>query len=202
MSIAEPITPAISPLGSNGAISRSPADPYADGDGDRLFEVIRGQRVEKTMGLLQNVIAATLYSYFSQFCRENQLGHAVIETMFAIPASGNDRKPDVAFVSYQQWAKDRPIPEVNAWPIAPDLAVEVISPTDKAFDVMAKVREYFAGGVREVWQVYSNLEQVWVFSSPTTIRILSRADELTGEPLVPGFRMRVGDIFPLAEPNA
>jgi Uma2 family endonuclease len=196
--VAEPTTPVAVPPHKNGAMPRPSIDPYADGD-DTLFEVVRGVRVEKHMGVLQNMIAAALYSYLAPFCREHQIGHAAIETMFAIPGSGNDRKPDVAFVSFDRWAKNRPIPQSNAWPVVPDLAVEVISPTDKAFDVMAKVREYFAGGVREVWQVYSNTEQVLVFSSPTTVRILTRADELTGDPVVPGFRVKVADLFPVAE---
>lgn len=172
-------------------------DPYADGDG--RFEVVKGVRVEKPMGLIENLITSVLQGRLEPFSRQNQLGHACVETSFRIPESGNDRKPDVAFVSFQRWAADRPIPRVNAWPIAPDLAVEVISPTDKAFDVMEKVREYFAGGVREVWHIYSNVELVLVFTSPTTVRILTKADELTGDPIVPGFRMALADLFPLAE---
>jgi len=64
---------------------------------------------------------------------------------------------------------------------------------------MEKVGEYFAGGVRQVWHIYSHIEQVLVFSSPTTIRVLTRADELTADPVVPGFRMALADLFPLAE---
>jgi Uma2 family endonuclease len=175
-------------------------DPYADGDG--RFEVVRGVRVEKQpMGLIENLIASILQGRLEPFCRENDLGRAVNETMFALPG-WNDRKPDVAFVSYARWAAARPLPRVNAWPVAPDLAVEVISPTDKAFDVVDKVREYFAAGVRRVWHVYSNVEQVFVFDSPTAVRVLARGDELDGDPVVPGFRLPVADVFPLAEPAA
>ncbi len=173
-------------------------DPYADGDGS--FEVVKGVRVEKHMGLIENLIASVLHGRMEPFCRDNNLGRAVVETAFRIPVSGNERKPDVAFVSFQRWAADRPIPRVNAWPIAPDLAVEVISPTDKAFDVIDKVREYFAGGVQQVWHIYSNVELVFVFTSPTQVRVLTRADELTGDPVVPGFRMALADLFPLTEP--
>jgi hypothetical protein len=42
---------------------------------------------------------------------------------------------------------------------------------------------------------------VWVFESPTAVRILTRADELTGDPVVPGFRMPLADLFPLSSPN-
>jgi Uma2 family endonuclease len=154
------------------------------------------------MGLIENLIASILHGRLAPFCRDSQLGLAVIETMFKIPGSGNDRKPDVAFVSNHTWPPHRPIPRVNAWAIVPDLIVEVISPTDKAFDVMEKLKEYFEGGVRQVWQVYSNLEQVFIFDSPRSARILGRVDELTGEPVVPGFRMLLADLFPATEPNA
>jgi Uma2 family endonuclease len=153
------------------------------------------------MSVFEQKIATLLIGRLEPFCRVNQLGHACVETSFRIPGGGNDRNPDVAFVSFQRWAADRPIPRVNAWPIAPDLAVEVISPTDKAFDVMEKVCEYFVGGVREVWHIYSNVELVLVFTSPTTVRILTKADELTGDPVVRGFRMALADLFPLAEPT-
>ena len=168
---------------------------------DALYEVIDGVYVEKPMGLVENLIANILIDHLRPFCRANQLGHAVMEVLFDIPHSKNDRKPDVAFVSFDRWAANRPVPRVNAWPVAPDLAVEVISPTDKAFDVIEKVQEYFAGGVRQVWHVYSHTEQVVIFDSPTTARVVNRTDELTAEPVVPGFRMAAADLFPLAEPR-
>jgi Uma2 family endonuclease len=199
MNVAESLT-TVTPLLPRSTPTRPDADPYADGD--RLFEVVKGVRVEKHMGLIENLIASVFIGRLEPFCRTNQLGHAVMETLFEIPGSDNDRKPDVAFVSFQRWPANRPLPRVNAWPVAPDLAVEVISPTDKAFDVIEKVQEYFSGGVRQVWHIYSHVEQVFIFTSPTQVRVLTRADELTAEPLVPGFRMPMADLFPLVEPLA
>jgi Uma2 family endonuclease len=170
-------------------------------DNDRLFEIVKGKRVEKEMGLIENMIASFIFERLGPFCRERQLGRCATETLFAIPGSGNDRKPDVAFISYKTWPVDWPFPRVNAWAVAPDVTIEVISPTDKAFDVMEKMQEYFAGGVRQVWLVYSNIQQVWVFDSPTSVRILTRDDELVGDPIVPGFRLQLADLFPAAKPN-
>jgi Uma2 family endonuclease len=176
--------------------------PFAELSSDALYEVVNGVYVEKPMGVVENLIANILIERLRPFCRANQLGHAVMEVLFEIPNSGNDRKPDVAFVSFARWPTDRPLPRVNAWPITPDLAVEVISPTDKAFDVIQKVQEYFASGVRQVWHVYSHTEQVFIFDSPTVVRVLTRTDELTAEPVVPGFRMPMAELFPLSEPHA
>jgi len=169
---------------------------------DVLYEIIDGVCVAKVVGLIESFIANTLAARLQPFCRDKRLGFVVLQALFEIPNSGNDRKPDVAFVSFARWPADKPVPRVNAWPVAPDLAVEVISPTDKAFDVIEKVQEYFAGGVRQVWHVYSHIEQVFIFDSLTAVRGLTRADELTAEPVVPGFRMPMSELFPLAEPRA
>lgn len=173
-----------------------------EANNDTLFEVIKGKRVDKPIGLVENLISSLLAGLLGPFCREKQLGRVVVETMFSIPGSGNDRRPDVAFVSHRTWPMNRPVPRVNAWAIAPDLAVEVISPTDRTFDVMAKVQEYFNGGVLQVWQIYSNVEQVWIFDSPHSVRILTRSEELAGDPLLPGFRLKLAELFPLTEPAA
>lgn len=200
MNVAEvPTLPTTPPPRSNPVVVPPPADPYA-ADGERLFEVVRGVRVEKTTSVYEQVLASLLFTPLDNHCRASQLGRAVFETMFAIPGSGNDRKPDVAFVSFQRWAQNRPIPRVNAWPVAPDLAVEVISPTDKMFDVFDKLKEYFDAGVQQVWHILSNVELVHCYTSPTASRILARGDELTGDPVVPGFRMPVADLFPPSAP--
>lgn len=186
---------------ANGSAPQLLPDPYAEGDGDRLFEVVNGRRVEKTMGLVQTTIAGILYRAIANYCDERNIGHAVVESMFTIPGSANDRKPDIAVVSYEKWPKDRPIPDANAWAVAPDLVVEVISPTDRAFDVFEKMEEYFAGGVRQVWQIYSNVGMVLIFSSPNVVSAVSRNDELAGSPILPGFKLPVTRLFPLWEPR-
>ncbi len=198
---ATTILPSISP-GKIEPVSTDflPTDPYADSD--RSFEIVKGKLVEKKLGLIENLFASLLNVKMGSFCLQQQLGWVVMETSFAIPGNGNVRIPDVAFVSYQKWAANRPVPRVNEWVVVPDLLIEVISPSDKAFDVLEKVQEYFVGGVRQVWQVYSNVEQVLIFDSPSSIRILNRADELIGDPVVPGFRMRLEDLFSLAEPKS
>jgi Uma2 family endonuclease len=162
--------------------------------------VVNGVRVEKRMSAFEQFIAGLLHVRLGEYCRDNPVGYPLVETMFAIPGSGNDRKPDVAFVSFQTWPAARGIPTTNAWPVAPDLAVEVVSPTDRMFDVFAKLDEYFRGGVRQVWLVLSNVEQVLVFTSPAAVRILTRTDELAGDPLIPGFRLPVAELFPPRAP--
>ncbi len=103
--------------------------------------------------------------------------------------------PDVAFVSAARIPPEGE-PE-TAWPIAPDLAVEVISPNDPYEQVHLKLREYFAAGVREVWLVSMAQRTVTIHHSPslTDTVTLTENDELTSEALLPGFRCRVAELF-------
>ncbi len=77
----------------------------------------------------------------------------------------------------------------------PDLAVEVISENDKAWDVLEKVRAYLDAGTRAVWLIYPNLEVVHVFESFTQIRVLTRADVLDGGVVIHGFRLPLDLLF-------
>jgi Uma2 family endonuclease len=81
------------------------------------------------------------------------------------------------------------------WPIAPDLAIEVISPNDLWKKVQSKVQEYFAAGVRQVWLVAWQQGTVSIYDSPTHVTILTEEDTLTSAALLPGFSCRVSDIF-------
>jgi Uma2 family endonuclease len=71
--------------------------------------------------------------------------------LFHLPLPiGRNRRPDVAFVPYTRWRKNRPIPSVNAWDVLPDVCVEEVSPNDLIDELMDKLVEYFRSGVRQV----------------------------------------------------
>jgi Uma2 family endonuclease len=127
----------------------------------------------------------------------HDLGHPVTEMLFRLPlATARNRRPDGAFVTYGRWPKGRPVPTDNAWDVVPDLAVEVTSPTDLADEIMQKIVEYFQAGVRLVWLVYAQHQLVYVYDSPTRVRILTRDDELDGGPVLPDFRLPLAELFP------
>ena len=102
----------------------------------------------------------------------------------------------VAFVAYDRWPLEAaPTDDPPEWELAPNLAVEVISPTNKAEEVIEKIEEYFAAGVQLVWVIYPRQRQVYVFDSPTENRILRESGELDGGTVVPGFRLKIADLF-------
>ena len=105
------------------------------------------------------------------------------------------RRPDVSFVSSSRWPLDRGIPRTSAWDVVPDLAVEVVSPTNTAEAVLAKLEEYFRAGTRLVWVVFPDQEKVYVYESPTTVRILQAGDDLDGGAVLPGFRYSLAELF-------
>lgn len=163
-----------------------------------LYELVDGKIVRKTVGAAEIAIANLLKEALGDAVRAAKCGRTYVEMGFAM-ANGNGRKPDLAFLSYQTWARNRRIPPGDYMPVAPDLAIEIISLNELALAAIYKVQEYFESGVQQVWVVYPNIEQVYCYTSPTSVRILTRDDELTADPLVPGFRLGVADLFPSLE---
>lgn len=162
-----------------------------------LYEVINGQRVElPPMSIYAAWIASRLQSRIGPFAEAHGLGTVVTEGLFILdPAKDLRRRPDVAFVSAANWPLDRPLPESGDWETIPDLAVEVVSPNDVFQDVLAKMREYFRLGVKQVWIVLPVDQEIYVYNSPKDLRILTATDELDGGTLLPGLRLPVGSLF-------
>jgi Uma2 family endonuclease len=164
---------------------------------ETLYEIINGQRVElPPMGAYASLIASWLHINMGSFVEAGRLGILAIETLFILDAKRNlRRRPDIAFVSTERWPPERPIPEQGDWEVIPDLAVEVSSPNDLLKDVLAKIEEYFAFGVRQVWLVVPTRQCVLVFDTAKEARILTAADELDGGILLPGFRLPLVSLF-------
>jgi Uma2 family endonuclease len=186
----EKLTMAISPL---------PLEQKAESlvNGDSLYEVVHGQCVElPPMGVYETNLASEIVVLLGTYGKTTGLGRAVCEMLFILNAGlGLKRRPDVAFVSYERWPRNRRVPRAEAWDVVPDLAVEVVSPSNTAEEILAKIREYFQAGCLRVWVVYSVEEQVYVYQSPTQPRVLTRKDDLEGEDFLPGFRLPLADLF-------
>jgi Uma2 family endonuclease len=166
---------------------------------DTLYEVVRGQRVELVMGIYSLWVASRLNVRLGSFVDTQLLGRVVIEGLFILDAVEDlRRRPDVAYVSAEQWPLDRPLPEIGDWMLVPDLTVEVISPTDTLQTVLEKLEEYFDYGVKQVWLVVPSVRKLYVYDSPASVRILTDADTL-GNTVVPGFSLKVGELFQEAQ---
>jgi Uma2 family endonuclease len=168
-----------------------------DSEAAKFYEVVDGEIVENPpMGARESILASFLQDLVSPVARSNRLGRVVTETLFLLdPSRKLKRRPDLAFVSAQRWALKRPVPETEAWEVVPDLAVEVISKNNSAYTVARKIDEYFDAGARGVWVVYPITSKVYVYDSPTRVRILQLGDELDGEEVIPGFHVALSTLF-------
>jgi Uma2 family endonuclease len=163
---------------------------------DLLYEVVDGRIVEKRMSARETEIASLLVEFLAPFLRMHRLGKAVAEMLFRINSETDlRRRPDVAFVSHNRWPFNRRIPKVVPWDMIPDLAVEVISESNSAYEVQKKLHDYFDAGVRRVWVVYPDQAEVYVYSSPKQVVIIGLGQELDGGDLIPGFTLPVATLF-------
>jgi Uma2 family endonuclease len=177
---------------------------------DEFYEVVNGERIGKTLMSAYAVKVGTrLTVEMGVFLYDKGLGEVASEMLFRLPLredASRKRRPDVAYVSFARWPADRPMLERgDAWDVIPDLAVEVISPTNLAEEVLQKVHEYFEAGVSLVWVVYPVDRQVYIYSSPTEIRVLTAAGTLDGGTVLPGFKLSLNRLFgpvSLASDNA
>lgn len=161
-----------------------------------LYEVVDGQIVElPPMSASATVLASLLCWSLLSHVRSRGLGRAATETLFVLRSGSRKRRPDVAYVSYDRWPKSRPCPNDEGWEVVPDLAVEVVSPTNTAEEILAKNREYFEAGVRLIWVIYPAEEQIYVYRSPVDVVVLTRKDHLDGGDVLPGYRLPVATLF-------
>ena len=136
-------------------------------------------------------ISAKVIWHLSSHVYENGVGELyTAETVFEV----GDRmmKPDVAFVSTDHLED---VEEDKTFPIPPDLAIEVVSPTDAHYRIVRKAFDYLNAGTRLVWVLDPVAKAVTVYRSESDIETLTREATLTGEDVVPGFTCPVGQLF-------
>jgi len=174
---------------------------------EALYELVNGERVEMpAMSIRATMIVSELGLELNSFAKPNRLGKAYVELLVRLPLAqdvNRNRRPDVSFFTSSQLAigffQDF---KENALDMVPELAIEVTSPTDRAEEQRKKVLEYFQAGVRCVWVIYPELQTVDVYESPKSVRILGPDDTLVGDPVLPGFQLRLADLFtPFTQPN-
>ena len=180
-----------------------PRDEEADHDvvdgvrDEALYEVVRGVRQEcPPMALKSSAVNSELARHLGNHAKAAGIGRVVVEGLFLIDSiADTKRRPDIAFVSFDRWPKADRSPEGTGQSMPPDLAVEIVSPTDRAEAALTKIREYFDSGVRLVWAVYPELRVIHVFESFTSIRVVAPDGELVGDEVVPGFRLPMATLF-------
>jgi Uma2 family endonuclease len=140
-------------------------------------------------------VAAHLTALLDTFVRARRLGVvASNDTGYILGRSPDTtRAPDVSFVSRERFDSVGDLTTV--FPGPPDLAVEVLSPSNTPTGIHAKVADYLAAGAPLVWVVDSEHERVVVYRSLLSPRTLGSSEKLSGEEVIPGFEVEVSAIF-------
>jgi Uma2 family endonuclease len=158
-------------------------------------ELLRGQLIMMSpAGSKHGMIALRVGRLLSEFVEPRRLGIIVgAETGFRV-ASNPDTvlAPDAAFISKARIGESLPD---GYFPGAPDLAVEVLSPNDRASEMFAKVQDWLGAGCALVWVVDPKTKTVTVYGADRRAMMLTSADVLTGGELLPGFSSPVAGIF-------
>jgi Uma2 family endonuclease len=164
-------------------------------DGHR-YELVAGELRKMTpAGWRHGAVGGNLHSLLGRHVLQHGLGQLFFaETGFLLARDPDTvRAPDIGFIRKDRLAGEPP--EEAFWPGAPDLAVEVVSPSDTTGEVDEKVGSWLEAGAKMVWVVSPKWRSVTVYRSATDIRTLTENDDLDGDDVVPGFRCRVGEIF-------
>jgi len=164
-------------------------------DGFR-YELVRGELKKMSpSGYKHGRITTNLATPLDQHVRANNLGVVCAAETGLLLSSNPDTvlAPDVAFISRKRLEA---IGDVEGyWPGAPDMAVEVISPSDTYSEVEEKVVLWLSAGTRMVLVLDPRKRTVTVYRSLTDITILTEEDTLDGGDVVPGWKMQVRDLF-------
>jgi Uma2 family endonuclease len=163
--------------------------------GKRL-ELVKGELIEMPpAGGRHGKIASKIDRLLGTFVEKTNAGETfAAETGFRLAHDPDTvRAADVAFISKARLPQGD-LPD-GFWGIVPDLVVEVMSPSDTAPQVQAKVEDWLSAGVRLVWVVYPNTRSVVVYNAQREARVLATNETLTGEPVLPGFTCKVSELF-------
>lgn len=160
----------------------------------RLCELVDGVLVEKAMGARESLLAGVVIQLLGNYAADEDLGVVLGADGMLRLFPGQVRIPDVSFIS---WGRipggafpEEPIPD-----LVPDLAVEVLSPSNTTKEMQRKVRDYFKGGVQLVWLIHPKSQTAEVYSSSSKIRRVGKTGALDGEAVLPGFRLPLKDLF-------
>ncbi len=182
----------------NAGETFDPSYETSPGWADKLYKVVDGKFVEPTpMGFYEGMVAFVLnQAIVVHFLKSRRTGRVVVEILFQLFAlPKRERRPDLAYVSYERWPRDRPFPASAAWDVVPDLAVEVVSPGNTAIEIIVKLDDYFRAGVRRVWIIYPKQQIVQDYQSLRHAEMLGIEDSLDGGEVIPGFSMNLSDLF-------
>ncbi len=172
---------------------------WPDDDGWR-YEVVEGVLV-RVAGSRPKAVRVTdrLYRALGNYIDAQGLGQTTPpDAVYDFERTGQPNTGLLPDIGFYYAAREAMVTDDQPYPFAPDLAVEIASPSQKQEALDAKARRYLAGGTALVWVVWPDVKTVDVWHSSNTLRpvkTLTVGDTLDGEDVVGGFTYPVADLF-------
>jgi Uma2 family endonuclease len=161
---------------------------------NKRTELVRGRLVVHDLsGAHHGSVTANLAAQIGNHLRLTGVGQAVIGTGFILfRAPDTVRAADIAIVRRERW----PSPSSDTYPeLAPDLVVEVLSPSDRPGETLAKVGDWLEAGARLAWVIDPQRRLARIYRADGTESLLAESDALNGEDVLPGFHCPLGAIL-------
>jgi Uma2 family endonuclease len=162
------------------------------------LELVDGELVEVSPASFQHgLIATMLAGRLGDFARQQNLGFAMGDNVGYVLRRNPDhvRAPDVSFIAREQAPRGDDVGRFVQG--APTLAVEIVSPNDRASEVRNKVQDYLDAGTQQVWVLWPTSRSASVYRPDSDTRELGPDATLDGGDILPGFSVRVSDLFEL-----
>ncbi len=138
---------------------------------------------------------ADLIGQFWIWNRQTNLGEVFdSSTGYKLP-SGANRSPDVSWIEKERWDNLTSEQRQKFIPLAPDFALELMSPSDYLVNVQAKMREYLDNGVKLAWLINPEAKQVEIYLLGQDVQLLKSPKTLSGDDILPGFILDLANIF-------
>jgi len=173
-------------------------DLWRMGEGEVRRELVDGEVIEMTpAGGIHGDVTGKVYRRLADHVDARGLGKVVVGDVGFVLSLASDpervRAPDVAFVSTRKLPEGR-LPQ-GFIPGAPDLAVEVLSPSENPVELQQKVRDYLEGGSRLVWVVAPRARTATVYRPDGSARLIREPESLDGEDVLPGLTIALADLL-------
>lgn len=160
----------------------------------RLYELIDGTLVEKSIGWQESLIAGILLQWLNNYLDTNRIGVATGADGMTRLFGDTVRGPDVAFVAWNRMADGR-IPTAPIPDLVPNFVIEVLSTSNTYAEMSRKRREYFHAGVEILWMVDHRARTVTVFRSAQEAAEYKDEAIIDGGQVLPGWKVNIGELF-------
>jgi Uma2 family endonuclease len=159
----------------------------------RLCELIDGVLVEKAMGIHESLLGQQIGHSLWTFLEQHDLGVVLGADGMIRLFPGQVRIPDVSFLAWDRYPGGE-VPDEGISSVVPNLAVEVLSPSNTKKEMARKRRDYFLAGVELVWQIDPKTQTAEAYTSPEDVQRIGKNQSLDGG-VLPGFRLPLKQLF-------